>query len=186
MADSPDRELESELVAAAQDGDRQAFERLYQRYKTPIYNLALYLSRDEETAGELTQQAFVKAYVGLARFRGDSRFGTWLHRMTINLWIDERRRRQRHRVDTMDETLSRRLAGGEAADAGVRSREIGRAIRRAVAGLSETLRPPFLLKYVAGMSYQEIAETLGCSVGTVGSRLHRCLKALSEDLAQFE
>ena len=181
-----DRQTERQLLAAARSGDRQAFERLYESHKTAVYNLALYVSRGEEAARELTQQVFVKAFVGLDRFRGNARFGTWLHRMTINLWIDERRRGERVRFERMDDGLTRTLAGGEAADAGARQHEIGRAIRQAVAGLSHKLRPAFVLKYVAGMSYDEIAQTLGCSVGTVSSRLHRCLKALSEELAHLQ
>ena len=182
MPEPADRSTERELLDAARRGDRQAFERLYESHKTAVYNLALYVSRSEDAARELTQQVFVKAFVGLSAFRSDARFGTWLHRMTINLWIDERRRHERFRFEMLDETLP----GGDAADAGARREELGRAIRKAVAGLSDKLRPAFVLKYVAGMSYDEIAQTLGCSVGTVGSRLHRCLKTLSRELAAFD
>lgn len=186
MPDAEGRSTETELLAAARGGDRLAFEELYSRHKDRVYSFALYTTRAEDRARELTQEVFLRAFLRLDRFRGDSSFATWLHRMTLNLWIDQTRRHGRLRLASLDDAAARSLRGAEAADRSARRHEIGRAIYDAVSGLSDKLRHVFLLKYVAEMSYDEIARTLGCSVGTVGSRLHRCLSALSKELAPFK
>lgn len=184
-AQLPDVEEEHRLIEACQRGDRGAFEQIYRLYEEKVYSLTYYLCKQHETAKDLTQQAFLKAYTSLDSFNFESRFGTWLYRLTMNLCIDERRKSERMQLLPIEHARSPNFTSTESADADALRNEFSDAVEGAITKLSDTLRSAFVLKYVAGLSYTEISETLGCSVGTVGSRLNSCLKILAQELKHF-
>lgn len=169
----------------------QAFEKLVRAYEGRVYNLALRLLGDPESALDVTQEAFVKALQGLRGFRRDSSFFTWICRITINLCHSERRRQVRRKrsfgdFDTLSEdsgTGSRATESepGEASEL----RERGVAVRDAVNGLEQDLRFVVVLRDMEGMSYEEVAEALKIPIGTVRSRLHRARDVLRRELRHW-
>lgn len=164
-------------VRRAADGDHGAFERLYREHVGRINALCIRMVGDD-VAEDLTQEVFIRAWNKLGTFKGDSKFGTWLHRLAINHVLSRRetlRRRQSHRVH--GEGLLNRLA------APVR-RSSGHAmdLERAIGELPERARDVFVLYDVEGYSHDEIAETLGVSVGTSKSQLHRARMLMRKHL----
>lgn len=174
---------EARMVAAAQAGDIAAFEGLVQRYRNDVYALAYHYLRNREEAWDVSQEVFIKAYRGLARFRGDAALKTWLLRIAANQCKDQLKKR---RLDTLpfDDARASEAPGAahlEPAHA-ARARELGRAIDAAVAELSEKHRTAFLLREYEGLSYEEMAEVMQCNLGTVMSRLHHARKKLQNSL----
>ncbi len=188
------QEEEATLIRLAQEGERAAFEVLVQRYQKRVYAVAYGMVSDSEHALDVTQEAFVKAYLSIGSFVGRSNFYTWLYRITVNSAIDFMRREQRDRTVSyedglkLDETSSRAdppLGRLPSPDSGARRSEIKDAILKAVETLPEEQRAAILLREVQGLSYKEIADVLQCSKGTVMSRLHYArhkLQRLLKDL----
>ena len=176
---------DSRTIAACQQGDREALRVLFEEYKDRVYSIALYsLSGDEMAAGDATQQVFLKLMTRIGQFRGDAEFATWLYRLVVNTCHDEHRK-QRRFVPLADSFLQT-SAGGESPRASYARKELAGRVQTAVAELKPKLRWPILLKYVEGLSYEEIAEVLNCSKGTVASRLNRAHKALSRRLSHLK
>lgn len=181
------------LVAKAQRGDEHAFAELVTRYRTRMYQVAYGMVNHHETAMDLTQEGFLRAYQHLAAFRGDAKFSTWLRRIVTNVCLDYVRKAE-HRTTTAsyDETRAEdedpdgvRIAGTlDPPDAGVTRRELGRAILEAVRELTPEQRAVIVLREVEEMSYEEIAKTMDCAVGTVMSRLHYARKRLQSLLRE--
>lgn len=170
------------LIESCQRGDREAFRALFEAYKDRVYTVALYFfGGDEAQAVDITQQVFLKLFTRITQFRGESEFTTWLYRLTTNACLDERRRSRR--LEQFGETASRppTCAVGVAEERLMR-REISGEVREAIAALKPKLRVAILLKYFDELSYAEIAEALGCSPGTVASRLNRSHKILARRL----
>lgn len=172
------------VIEGCQAGDRDAFRLLFERHKDRVYTVALYFfGGDEATANDITQQVFLKLFSRIGQFQGDAEFSTWLYRVTTNACVDEQRKRRRF------------LPFGEAAFAEPRARgaqeervagaELTGAVARAVASLKPKLRVVMLLKYFEELSYEEIAAALGCSPGTVASRLNRGHKILARKLGHL-
>jgi RNA polymerase sigma-70 factor (ECF subfamily) len=173
------------LVESCQRGDREAFRLLFERHKDKVYSVALYFfGGDEAVASDVTQQVFLKLFTRIAQFRRESEFSTWLYRLTTNACIDEQRRRRR--FDPISDELSPDLtrARGSAED-GVARREVRDELRGAIAALKPKLRIAILLKYFEELSYAEIADALGCSQGTVASRINRGHKVLARRLGHL-
>jgi len=169
------------LVAAARRGDRGAFEELYRAHVGRIHALCLRLTADRVQAETLTQDAFVKAWQKLDRFRGDSAFGTWLHRLTVNLVLDWQRSRGRRR--RFEAPLEPLLEAGSMVDEAPPPRVVDRlALERAIATLPEGARTVFVLAEVEGYPLREIADRLGIAEGTVKAQNHRARKLLREAL----
>ena len=186
MDHDPNPADEAILLQQCRDGDQEAFARLYALHKDRVYSTAFYFSGDHDTAQDLTQEIFVRVLHSLPSFRGDSRFGTWLYHLATNVCIDRRRKKQRSRiVPISDHEEVAGVIAHDQADDSLRERELGSAVSRALESLGEPHRQAFVLRYVAGLSYEQIAEALGCSKGTVGSRLSRGLKHLARELQQF-
>lgn len=169
---------ESADVRSAADGDHQAFERLYRSHVEHVYSLALRMT-GEDLAEDLTQEVFIRAWKKLDTFRGDARFGTWLHRLAVNHILSRRetarRREARHvPVQSMIDRLTapRRRASAEALD-----------IESAVRTLPARAKEVFVLYDIEGYGHEEIAEMTGVSVGTSKSQLHRARMLLRERLA---
>ena len=171
----------TDLIAACRGGDRDAMQRLYSENQRRVYSIALnYFGGDVEKASDVTQQVFVKLLTKMD-FRGDSALTTWLYRLTINQCIDESRKSRR--LLNFDDWFgfAEPVTKMSLTDK-MHSREIAAEVQTVVASLKPKYRIPVVLKYVEGLSYQEIADIIGCSIGTVSSRLNRGLKLLAVKL----
>lgn len=170
-----------ELIEACRQGERDAFRALFETYKNRIYSIALRFAGDEAAAMDIAQDTFVKLFSTIHEFRGDSAFETWVYRMVVNSCLDRRRKLSRF-VPLADEFIATLRASGDALASMLRAEMAGR-IRAAVDRLSPDLRIVVVLRYTEGLSYDQIAEVLACSPGTVASRLNRAHKALERRLA---
>lgn len=172
MKGEPSATDDRALVDAARDGDRRAFEALYRRHAGRIHALCWRLAgRDEHRAQDLTQEAFVMAWRKLGAFRGDSAFGTWLHRVTVNVALGSRRRRLR--------TVDREVALECAPEPGHNpSSGDSMDLEAAIARLPERARDVFVLHAVEGYGHAEIAEMTGMAEGSSKAQLHRARQLL--------
>ena len=172
------------VVEGCQAGDREAFRLLFERHKDRVYTVALYFfGGDEATANDITQQVFLKLFSRIGQFQGEAEFSTWLYRVTTNACVDEQRKRRRFLpfgAALADEPRARGAQEERVAGA-----ELEGAVARAVASLKPKLRAVMLLKYFEELSYEEIAAAVGCSAGTVASRLNRGHKILARKLGHL-
>lgn len=172
---------DTDLIAACRSGSREAMHRLYTENQRRVYSIALnFFSGDRERAADVTQQIFLKLFTKLD-FRGEAAFSTWLYRLTINQCIDESRKTKRFLNFEEWFGLAEPVTKMSLADK-MQSRSISAEVQAVVASLKPKYRIPILLKYVEGLSYQEIASILECSIGTVSSRLNRGHKLLASKL----
>ena len=166
-------------MALAASGDRRAFERLYHQHVSRVYTLCARMVKDRTRAEELTQDVFVRAWEKLHLFRGESAFGTWLHRMAVNVVHNERKSdsRRRGRFEDDDEgdgiasLPSRPHAPGDRMD-----------LEQAIAKLPKGARRVFTLHDVEGYKHEEIAEMFGVTTGSTKAQLHRARMLLREAL----
>lgn len=172
----------NQLIVACQDGDREAFSMLFAQHKDKVYSIALHFSGNEATAHDIAQQVFLKLMTNIQQFNFQAEFSTWLYRMVANTCFDEQRRWRKF-LPFGDEVEIRQLQSRENIEANYSRVELSGAVQAAIATLKPKLRMPILLKYIEGMSYEEIAQVLDCSMGTVASRLNRSHKALAEKLS---
>jgi RNA polymerase sigma-70 factor (ECF subfamily) len=170
----------SALVEACRQGDREAFRALYEIYKDDVYSIAWNFTGNEETARDVTQDVFLKLFSVIGGFRGESSFRTWLFRLVANACRDAQRRTRR--LVPMEDVVLDSAEGPGSPDADAREREVSRRVREAVVSLAPKVRLAILLRYVEDLSYTEIAAALGCSPGTVASRLNRGHRILADRL----
>ena len=184
-----ERQIDQELVERVQRGDKKAFDLLVLKYQQKVANLVSRYIRDQSETLDVTQEAFIKAYRALPNFRGDSAFYTWLYRIAINtaknFLVAQGRRPPGSDVDA--ETA-------EQLDVGVRLKEyatpehhlleneLAETVRRAIDELPEDLRTAITLRELEGLSYEEIAKTMECPVGTVRSRIFRARAAIDSKI----
>ncbi|MBI2458756.1 MAG: sigma-70 family RNA polymerase sigma factor [candidate division NC10 bacterium] len=186
------------LVDRAQAGDAGAFETLVRRYQGWVFTLALRMVGDRAEAEDLAQEIFLKAYRGLKRFKGASRFSTWLYSITSHHCLNhlEARRRQPHRHgrggerpdaggDDPPAPVDRLADDAPRADALLEREERARIVQAELAQLAEDHRIILVLREVQGLSYEEIAQVLGVELGTVRSRLHRARMEMKARLAPY-
>jgi RNA polymerase sigma-70 factor (ECF subfamily) len=173
--------IDDAVVEACRRGDRTAFARLYEARKDRVHCLAWYLTGDRTAAEDIAQQVFLKVFDAFATFRQESHVDSWLYRVTLNACRDHRRRIRRAMWVPLDFACALVSPAPDPEASGTRH-EIGDAVRAVVERLSPKLRTVILLKYVAELSYGDIARTVGCSIGTVGSRLNRAHEILARDL----
>lgn len=171
---------EKDLIRRGGQGDSDAFRQLVETYQAPVYRLALRMcGGDAALAEDAAQEAFLAAWRGLPRFRGDSRFSTWLYRLTTNAAIDWLRREKRHRG--MDDVTELELPDdGPGPQDQAEQAETQQTVRRALGQLSEEHRQVLLLRYMQELDYTEIAAALEISEGTVKSRISRAKMRLRE------
>jgi RNA polymerase sigma-70 factor (ECF subfamily) len=167
----------------ASRGDRRAFERLYRTHMERVFSLCARMVGDRSHAEELTQDVFVRAWEKLAQFRGDSAFGTWLHRLAVNVVLNdrqvERRRRERHDDGIEDvDTLSH----GDVRPHEVEVPGLSIDLEKAIAGLPPGARKVFVLHDVQGFTHEEIGDMLGVTAGGCKAQLHRARMLLREAL----
>jgi len=166
------------LVARAQAGDQRAFEALYRRTVDRIYALCLRMCANADEATELVQDAYVRAWQGLGSFRGDSMFTTWMHRLTVNLILQDRRTKGRRRAREVRHDDLERF--GQVACTAMPGTRVD--LERAIAGLPEKAREVLVLRDVQGYKYDEIAQMTGVSLGTVKAQIHRARGLVKEAL----
>lgn len=166
-------------VAAASQGDDRAFERVYRAHVGRVYALAVRLADDTEHAERLTQDVFVRAWERLATFRGDAAFGTWLHRLAVNLILSDRRSALRRRLVVTDAEDLVELAPAVEVAPGIRM-----DLDRAIGLLPPGARTVFVLHDIEGYEHREIAELAGIAVGTSKAQLFRARRLLREALSR--
>jgi RNA polymerase sigma-70 factor (ECF subfamily) len=177
-----DSALAPGVIDGCRRGDREALRALYEAYKDRVYSIAFYfLHGDAQAAHDVTQQVFLKLIDGIARFRGDSAFSTWLYRLVVNACLDRTRRRTETPAaqDVLDTYVD---PADSHEDLYVRA-EVTRAVQSAVVSLPPKLRIAILLRYFDELSYADMAAALNCSAGTVASRLSRGHRLLARKLA---
>jgi len=175
------------LVKRVQQGDKQAFNLLVLKYQTKIVNLVMRYIRDPDEANDVAQEAFLKAYRALPRFRGDSAFYTWLYRIAVNTaknyLVAAKRRPVEYDLDLQDPEqydMQARLKDIDSPERVIMKDEVQQTIDEAIQDLPEDLRTAIILRELEGMTYEEIAETMECPVGTVRSRIFRAREAISK------
>src|SRR5690349_3851999 len=183
---------ESDLIRQAQNGDTAAFDELVGRFRNRVFGMIYNMVHNEQDAWDLAQDSFLKAWKSIGRFRGQSSFYTWLYRIVMNVTIDWLRKKQvRGSGAEFDDAIqlreidpaSRTVPKAEALPHQKMERqEIRARIEAAIAQLSPEHRAVILMKEMEDMQYHEIAESLGCSIGTVMSRLFYARKRLQNML----
>ena len=175
---------ETRWVEKAQAGDRLVFEQLYRSHCDRIYALCWRMcGGDRALAEDMVQEAFVRAWNKLDLFRGDSKFGTWLHRLTVNVVLSDRRIRVKRlsREREMVDAVERTLVGDRNVFAGLR-----KDLEAAIAGLPERARTVLVLYDIEGYKHKEIAEMTGMAVGSSKAQLHRARKLVRDVLKDSE
>ncbi len=176
-----------ELVAKSQVGDTSAFNELVTRYRTRAFSMIYHMVRNEQDAWDLAQDGFLKAWKSIGRFRGQSSFYTWLYRILMNVAIDWLRRKKIEGGTEFDDQIGLRHIAPGAPTAPreemqpaerLSDREIRGRIDAAIAKLSPDHRTAIVMREIDGLEYSEIAEQMGCSIGTVMSRLFYARKKL--------
>jgi RNA polymerase sigma-70 factor (ECF subfamily) len=177
------------LVERVQKGDKHAFDLLINKYQHRIVSLVARYVNDQAEALDVAQEAFIKAYRALGNFRGDSAFYTWLYRIAINTaknWlVAQKRRPPASDVDAVDAEqydVDSRLKDKGTPEHELLREEIRKTVYSTIAELPEDLRTAIVLREMEGMSYEEIATTMECPIGTVRSRIFRAREAIDEKL----
>ena len=183
---------DEELVEQIRNGEPSAFRTLVERHYQKIFGLALGMVRNRDDALDLTQEAFLHVHRAIGGFRFSAKFSTWLYRIVTNLCIDHFRRlgRSPHTIELPaleEETAPMQWAdpAAERPDDAAHRSEVRQALERAFAQLSPSHRAVMVLRELEGLSYEEIATVMGCSIGTVMSRLHYARKRLQTLLASY-
>lgn len=178
-----------ELVQRVQSGDKRSFDVLVLKYQHKVISLVLRYVHDHDTAQDVAQEAFIKAYKGLKNFRGESAFYTWLYRIAINsaknYLVSQNRRLPDNDIDAHEaEQFEGDSALKEYAtpERELLTAEIQAAVSKAIDDLPEDLRTAIMLRELEGMSYEEIAETMDCPIGTVRSRIFRARESIDKVL----
>ncbi|HBG32008.1 RNA polymerase sigma factor RpoE [Candidatus Macondimonas diazotrophica] len=186
--------VDQDLVKRVQRGDKTAFDLLVRKYQYKVIKLVSRYVYDPSDAHDVAQEAFIKAYRALPGFRGDSAFYTWLYRIAINTAKNHVAARNRTPIsaesefgnEDSDGDFSSRLSDIDTPEALLLTDEVRRTIMTAIEGLPQDLRTALILREIEGMSYDEIAKTMDCPVGTVRSRLFRARDTIDAELKKIE
>jgi RNA polymerase sigma-70 factor (ECF subfamily) len=177
-----------ELVQKCQAGDMAAFQELCSRYHQKVYMVILGLLRNREDAMEVAQETFFRAFRKINTFHGGSSFYTWLYRIAVNISIDTQRRQKRNPLDfrdKLDGLLEAQNAVAKDPFSDVQDKELREKLVAAINDLTPEHKAVIVLRTIEGLSYKDIGEILGCSEGTVMSRLHYARKKLQQKLSGF-
>ncbi len=179
------------LVKQSQQGNTRAFEQLVNMYQDRIYTLSCQLTGNRADAEDLAQNVFIKAYRSLPSFRNEADFGTWLYRITVNLSINEKRKRRPdvyldNPVQTREGEMPRMLASDiDSPEEAYEKKEFRGMIREALGELSAEHKAVLVLREIQGYSYDEIAVMLDCSLGTIKSRINRARQTLKKEITRL-
>lgn len=185
------------MITAFKEGDQNAFQELVQKYEQRVYNHCMRMVNDEVESYDLTQEVFLKVFRKIQNYQHTYSFYTWLYRITVNCCIDYLRRKKRM-VNSISLSHNYGETGSEPGreqdipdntfvpDTHAENAELSEVLKGAIGQLSEKLRAIVVLKEIEGFSYEEIAEVLGCSRGTVKSRLFRAREKLKELLTEYK
>ena len=170
------REDDRQVIAACQQGEREAFDRLVERYQRDVYRLCYRYVNSHQDANDMAQDVFLKAYRAIGRFRGDSSFSTWLYRIAVNTCLNFKAARRLPQDELSDQIADRGASAAERMHQAERSAEV----RRAVSRLPEKQRATLILKIYQDLTHEEVAGILGSSVGTVKANLFHALANLKK------
>src|SRR5215472_3429540 len=177
-------EPRSDVVEASRRGDQEALRLLFEAHKDRVYSLALRFTGDVTAAWDLTQEVFIKVFSKVGEFRNQARFETWVYRIVLNACIDEQRKNKRF-VSFERHGKRNQMSEDQPQEKSYMRHQVIEAVQAAVARLTPKVKAPILLRYVEGLSYEEIAAVLGCRAGTVAARLNRGHKILARELASL-
>ena len=185
-----ERQADADLVARVQQGEKQAFDLLVLKYQRKIQRLLSRMIRDQSDIDDVMQEVFIKAYRALPQFRGDSAFYTWLYRIAINTarnWMSSQGRRpsapglnQTEDGETFIEIDN--LTDNNTPESALASQEIANTVNSVIEQLPSELQTAIVLREIDGLSYEEIAQTMNCPIGTVRSRIFRAREAIAAKL----
>ena len=190
MNDAPTAPADDrELIRRCLNGEINEFRGVVEKYQERIRLLIYGIILDRHLAEDLAQEAFIRAYQALARFKGESTVYTWLYRIAVNLALDAKRRLKRTPVDSLDDVPEAGMELPQSSrlrpDRQAATEELNAAMRRGMEGLSDTHRTVLVLREWEGFSYQEIAAATGSSAGTVMSRLYYAREKMREHLEKY-
>ena len=184
-------DADAPLIERVKAGDVKAFEMLVVKYQRRIERLIGRMVRDVDLVPDIAQETFIRAYRAIPQFRGDSAFYTWLYRIAVNTakkalmelkrdpLVTESARASRDDDDGNSSRVENELSDGETPEAVLASKQIASAVNFAIEALSDDLRQAITLREIEGLSYEEIAESMNCPIGTVRSRIFRAREAIA-------
>jgi RNA polymerase sigma-70 factor (ECF subfamily) len=179
------------MVKECQAGDKRAYDKLVQHYKRQIYQLAFQISGSHHHANEISQEIFIQLYHSIKKFKGKSKFSTWLRRIAINLSINYLKKESRHEHAHLEEDIFakndrspiHRLVNNPVEE--IEANELAQHIKKAMELLPIREKIVFILRIQHGLSYKEIAKTINCPIGTVMSRLYGARRRLRDKLKDY-
>lgn len=184
-------ENEKVLLDRCCTGDAAAFETLISSYQKKVYNIAYRMLGNIDDASEIAQEVFIKVFKSIRQFKGEAAFSTWVYKITVNMCLDELRKRKKSRAVYIDEAV--RLEDGEVEkqipgelpgpEEMAEKNELRKIVENAIRRLDEKHRCVIVLRDIQGMSYEEIAQILNCPSGTIKSRINRARAALKDMLS---
>lgn len=185
--------LEQELITKLQAGDHFAFKELFANYCEMVFNVCFRMLGSQSEAEDITQDVFLKVYRSVRQFRGESKLSTWLYRIAINLCLNCRRRKKIEQLLSLDFMFANSEeeehgfvdSSDKEPDAILEKLETERIVLKAINSLPKQQCIALTLQYYEGLPYQEIAEIMNCSVGSVESRLHRAKQNLYKQLSSL-
>ena len=185
-----DQDVDRQLVERAQMGDKRAFEMLVEKYHRRLLRLLSRMVRNQDEVEDIAQETLIKAYRALPKFRGDAAFYTWLYRIGVNTaknYLASRKKTMatvsEQMSDDEDEGSDRfAVEDNSTPESELLSKQVAYAVNDAIEALPEELRTAITLREIEGLSYEEIAEAMGCPIGTVRSRIFRAREAIAAKL----